>query len=574
MNESAVPDKSGTGKRWLIIAAGVLIACAVAAVSLTYLNRAGNNTLKTLVRHNNLQIDPRHPDVLIESASLSRLPRDLLTIPLLRDTLTEDFVFYYQHNADKLGLIGSLRRIIFEHNLELRDTLIEELLDQPASVALWHDANGRLNHFMIEIRRGGLAKVLEPLVFAAASDSQLSKTALSQIQAGDASVSVYRLRYGGKSLLFASHGDKLLLMSSEEMMFDGDKQASDTTGVAQAILAGDAPWAESFGLTPRTGPGGDTQPQPEHRVAVSANYLGFGYQRFMPAFAGVRFEMGKQGWNSFLALNDAAAAADTAFDFAPVWQSMPMGAGFCVALPVARGVAQEMLNKVGDDEERARSLSQRLTGAAGMCWYADSHLYTPLMVTRLDDAAGAQEDEGLGELFSRVIGAREKKAPQGVLPVRETQTAQSRSWQREVSSSYGQYDAAESGDAQSMTNGRFFRVTLAREQRALLFSLDDKLVEKARQTLNHNFPPMADVLPGDAVVPLYLAPERLAGLFRREAFDSLPKDVEPIFYNAAQTLLLPKLEALAGHGGYALTLPAGSAADKAWQWIPVEWRAL
>ncbi|MBW7984894.1 DUF2138 domain-containing protein [Enterobacillus tribolii] len=573
MNESAVPAKRGSGKRWLIIVAGILIAGAVAAVTY-HLNRAsGYNTLKTLVRNNNLQIDPRHPDVLIESASLSRLPRDLLSIPLLRDTLTEDFVFYYQHNADKLGLIGSLRRIIFEHNLELRDALIEELLDQPANVALWHDANGRLRHFMIEIRRGGLAKVLEPLAFAAADDSQLSKTKLSQIQVGGAGAAIYQLRYGGKSLLFASHDDKLLLMSGVDMMFDGEKHASDTTEVAQAVLAGNAPWAESFGLTPRAAQGGETA-APEHRIAVSANYLGFGYQRFMPAFAGVRFEMTGQGWNSFLALNDRDAAADTSFNFTPVWQAMPMGASFCVALPVARGVAEEMLGRVGGNEERAGVLAQHLTGAAGMCWYADSRLYTPLLVTRLDDAAGSQADDGLGALFDRTIGAPEKKAPQGVLPMRETQTEQAHSWRREVSSSYGQYNAGESEAGESMTARKFFRVTLAREGQTLLFSLDDRLVEKARQTLGGNFPPMAEVLPANAVVPLYLAPEGLSGLFRHEAFDSLPKDVEPIFYNAAQTLLVPKLEALAGHGSYALTLPADTSADDAWQWIPIEWRAL
>jgi uncharacterized protein YfaA (DUF2138 family) len=65
------------------------------------------------------------PDALLETRSLSQLPKDLLTVPFLKATLTEDFVFYYETHADRLGLIGSLRRIIYEHDLKLQDSLIE-----------------------------------------------------------------------------------------------------------------------------------------------------------------------------------------------------------------------------------------------------------------------------------------------------------------------------------------------------------------------------------------------------------------------------------------------------------------
>ena len=38
--------------------------------------------------------------------------------------------------------------------------------------------------------------------------------------------------------------------------------------------------------------------------------------------------------------------------------------------------------------------------------------------------------------------------------------------------------------------------------------------------------------------------------------------------------LLPKLRSLSGHGKYALSLPADAKADEAWQWLPLQWRAL
>jgi uncharacterized protein YfaA (DUF2138 family) len=47
-----------------------------------------------------------------------------------------------------------------------------------------------------------------------------------------------------------------------------------------------------------------------------------------------------------------------------------------------------------------------------------------------------------------------------------------------------------------------------------------------------------------------------------------------VFRNAAQANLLPKLRSLSGHGKYALSLPADAAADEAWQWLPLQWRAL
>lgn len=74
--------------------------------------------------------------------------------------------------------------------------------------------------------------------------------------------------------------------------------------------------------------------------------LGFGYQRLMPSFAGVRFEMSNDGWHSFVALNDESASVDASFDFTPVWNSMPAGASFCVAVPYSHGIAEEMLSHI------------------------------------------------------------------------------------------------------------------------------------------------------------------------------------------------------------------------------------
>jgi uncharacterized protein YfaA (DUF2138 family) len=577
-------------RRWRPLLLGLAVALPVTAAGLFAWLEYEPQGERQLVEANYLGLDLARPDVLIESASLGRLPKDVLKVPLLRDTLTEDLVFYYENNADRLGLTGSLRRIIYEHDLQLRDNLLDELLDQPAEVALWRDAGGRLRHFVVLIQRGGLAKVMEPLAKVALDDTQLSQAGAFMVDG--AAVPFYRLRYNGdRSILFASHGDQLLLMSSTDMLFgpvpqpevdadapvavDENNQpipieppapglAKVSAEAAEALLAGQHPFPERFGLGER----GALQ----QRVTLGADFLALGYRRFLPAFAGLRFELNDQGWGSFLALDEVEGQG--AFDFAPVWRAMPMGASACVALPVAPGLPERLLTKVGAEPKAAAELAGQLSGSAGLCWYPDSRLHSPLLVGTLKEKPGAQTDAELGKLFDSLIGAWEPYAEGGSFPVEETAQGELHKWQRQVGSNFGQYpaDLAEQPDA--LTSRAFFRIGLARHGSTLLFSLDDRLLDKALQTLDKRFPPLAEVLPENALVPAYLAPDSLAALLERETLDSLPEDIEPVFRNAAQANLLPKLRSLSGHGKYALSLPADAAADEAWQWLPLEWRAL
>lgn len=611
MSENTTPVASegapaGRRLRPLLIALAVAVPVAAAGIfGWLWHEQQGE---RRLGEQNLLGLDLARPDVLIESASLSRLPKDLLNVPLLRDTLTEDLVFYYEANADRLGLTGSLRRIIYEHDLQLRDNLLDELLDQPAEVALWRDAGGRLKHFLVVIERGGLAKALEPLAKVALDDTQLSQA--GEFLVDGAPVPFYRLRYNNdRSLLFASHGDQLLLLSSTDMLFapepepepaqaeavsaDDDSEvaavdpeaataaeeaaepvepeeptgpllAKVSTDAVEALLAGQHPFPERFGLEARGAL--------EQRISLSSDFLALGYQRFIPAFAGLRFEMDSQGWHSFLALNEVEDQGK--FDFTPVWRAMPMGASACVALPVAAAVPERLLSKVGAEAKVAAELGGQLSGSAGLCWYAESRLHSPLLVGTLKGEPGAQTDAELGKLFASLIGAWEANVEGGAFPVEDSEQGGTHKWQRQVGSNFGQYPGGEADNPDALASTGFFRVSLARHGSTLLFSLDDRLVSKALDTLDKRFPPLAEVLPKDALVPAYLAPQTLASLFERETLESLPEDMEPVFRNAAQSNLLPKLRALSTHGKYALTLPADSEASSAWQWLPLQWRAL
>ena len=527
-------EKKAKGWRFYgLVGLGAIVLLSAGVWALQYAGSGPEKTLSPLVVHNNLQIDLNEPDLFLDSDSLSQLPKDLLTIPFLHDVLSEDFVFYYQNHADRLGIEGSIRRIVYEHDHTLKDKLFSSLLDQPAQAALWHDKQGHLSHYMVLIQRSGLSKLLEPLLFAAISDSQLSKTEISSIKINSETIPVYQLRYNGNNaLMFATYQDKMLVFSSTDMLFKDDQQDTEAAAIASDLLSGKKRWETSFGLEERTA----EKTPVRQRIVVSANLLGFGYQRLMPSFAGVRFEMSNDGWHSFLALNDESASVDASFDFTPVWNSMPAGASFCVAVPYSHGIAEEMLSHISQENDK---LNGALDGAAGLCWYEDSKLQTPLFV----------------------------------LPVSQTQQGEAQIWRREVSSRYGQYPKAQAVQPDQLMSDYFFRVSLAMQNKTLLFSLDDTLVNNALQTLNKTRPAMVDVIPTDGIVPLYINPQGVAKLLRNETLTSLPKNLEPVFYNAAQTLLMPKLDALSQQPRYVMKL-AQMEPGAAWQWLPITWQPL
>ncbi|RMQ47778.1 hypothetical protein ALQ04_04087 [Pseudomonas cichorii] len=569
-------------RRWPVLLAGLCLV-AGGAVGLGWFMHKPKAPMAEIASD---RLGMSRPDGLLETSSLSQLPKDMLAVPFLKETLTEDFVFYYQTHADRLGLIGSLRRIIYEYDLKLQDNLIEQLFDQPADIALWRGKDGRLKDFLLVMDRAGLAKVLEPLL-KVLYDKQLNR--IGELKVGSDEVPLYQLSYNAsKSLVFASHGDKLVVLSNpaklsgpdtatHEMADASASQPDDaqdetsqvpgsvSTQAIAALLGGEKLFTEAFGLQARAS-------AVKHRLSVNSSVLAMGYQRFIPNFSGLRFDMDDKGWHSFLAMDELENQPD--FDFKPIWQAMPMGASACVTLPLAAAQQKPLLVKLGAEESVAQGLTEHIAGAAGLCWYAGSRLYTPLLVASLKPNSSATLDAELGSLFGSMVGAYEGNVAGKIFPVVEKQEGESRQWQRQVSSNFGPYPARDAENPDAITGKAFMKVSLARHGSTLLFSLDDKLVDKALGTLDKRFPPLADVLPGDVLVPIYFSPDSMAQLMQQETLGSLPRDMEPVFYNAAQTHLIPKLRKLGSYGKYALTLPQGTEPDGHWQWLPLEWKAL
>ncbi|MCG6117925.1 MAG: DUF2138 family protein [Aquimonas sp.] len=513
-----------------------------------------------------LQFDPERPDALIETRSLAGLPRELLGLPGLDALLDEDFVAYYQSHPDRLGVVGALRKIAFEQRLDLGERIVAELLDQPAQVALWRSADGRLGHALLSIERGALAQLLGLLAPAAGRDSQLQQ--LTNLDIDGATVPVYLLRFGyRRSLLLAGHGDRLRVLLSPRLL-ERDRHG-EALALLQAALA-QTPEAlpARFALNPLAG---------RHRLVVSADYLAMGYGRLLPQLSGLRLEFADGRWRSLLAVNALAAAE---LDLAPLWKAAPMGAAACVAAPVSGEALAEALQGFAEDALPS-ALRQRLGGPVALCWYPESRLYTPLILSRLlpepadgDTAAAPPIDRLLGAAFDRHIGNPEREAGGRRWPLRESVASGGDArWQRAVASRWGLHAAAEAGEGEPRS-ARFLRVALARRGELLAFSLDARLVDQALLSAQQLYPPLFDELPEGGAVPLYFAPERLALLIEQEALASLPADYEPVFRNAAEAHLLPRLRAAAAQTPVAVRLPAQFEAGAAWTWLPLDWRRL
>lgn len=489
-------------------------------------------------RINRLSLDLAKPDGLIVTRSLSRLPRDLLRVPLLKDTLKEDFVFYYEHNEDRLSLSGSLRRIAYEHDLAWNDRILREVLDQPAEIAFWRDAKGAAEHTLIAITRDSLAQVVQETATFALKDSQLKLA--GEIKVHGDKVPVLALAYGrDRNLLIASKGNRVVVLSDPGMLLtETGKIDNKAEAVVAKLLSGEAAeqrtLRQDFDLDDAA---------LDHRVAISARFLSFGYQSFFPAVEALRFDFGNGQWSSAVRL-----AAGTSLQPAASARALPARPAACAWLPVALPTTQALAGAKGAPTAVPRFAS---TGAA--CWYGESSLQTPLFVAELAADADAATDQALGGIYAWMVKGE---------PATGVNRKGVTLWQNQTPAPYGPYN-----DDKQKT---FYKPTLARKGRLVIFSPDDKLVSLALDTLERRYPSVADTMPatpGSTQLAAF-TPAAIAKLSRAAVFEVLE---QPALRDAAQTHLVPRLEALGKYPAYRLVLPK---ANPAGGWQSVNWEVL
>ncbi|MBF0099257.1 MAG: DUF2138 family protein, partial [Magnetococcales bacterium] len=368
-----------------------------------------------------------HPDLVIQSRSLAQLPRDLLSVPLLRTLLSEDFLFYYQENESRLSLEGTLRRIAYEHQLSWNETVLARLLDSPAQLALWKGRDGKLKDYLLLLPKPLAARLLEPLAAIAASDRQLKLHNATTLPDGS-TILLHRLQFQRRgALYFTTLRDQLAITNAPELLSDQSAE-QQRAPLLQLFVQTLSPHSlgRSLQLPTLTG---------QHAIAVRAAYLSFGYQHFFPTLQGVRFHHDGQSWHTQI-LSRAPLPAPT-----QLWQQVPALAALCLALPVDIGPLQELLQPWNDDPQLPALLGA-LKSPAALCWYGDSALHTPLLVLPMTSYA-PEWLPLLGNLFAQAIGSPvplrdPKKTAPTLQPIQEESCPQGRIWRRTIQSAHGQ----------------------------------------------------------------------------------------------------------------------------------------
>jgi uncharacterized protein YfaA (DUF2138 family) len=527
-----------TQKRIVAVVLSVLLVTAGIALYSTPRHPPFNG------RVNALNLDLSRPDALIRSSALSRLPSDLLRIPLAQDVLTEDFVDYYEHNENREALLGTMKRIAYEHRLDLSDRILQAVFNEPAELALWRDKGGRLTYFALAMTRNALAKAIGLLL--PLSDTQISLA--GTLEGGEAPILI--LEYGaGHRLLVLVKGDRVVALSDPGMLLaerQGEEAASVPSSAAAALLTellrsgkNVSPFARYFSMT-------ESLPEKSHEITLGASAFAFGYENFMPDLVALRLSFDAAGqWRS-------AARTSGGMRAAP-WSVLPRGPGLCAALPVEWERFVPLLKALNG--AKVAQISEEtwrvFAGSVAACWYGDSRFYAPIFALRLQTPPDEAQAKNLFALASLAVNFRAED-------VRFDAQTGVGLWKTNPAAVYE------------------LRPAMGLSGNTLLFSPDASLVEKAMDVAARRYPAIADdfATNADSDTLAMIDPKVLSKLLRRETFAALPRGEEAIFRNAADAWLAPRLEALARYPAQRIRLSGASAPASSLEWQDLVWEPL
>lgn len=541
------------------------------------------------------------PDAVIVTKSLSHLPKDILAIPILKDLLTQDFAFYYrQQNENFLSFSGTVRRIAFEHELNISDYLLTYLFNTPAILALWKGNSGRLDEFILSVERTPLRKLLEYLARIALDDKKLTELETRATADGEGAA-VYRIAFGSRRHVYLSAvGERFYLFSDPAMDLPGAPAKGTPAALPGRVGSLDQ------GLTALFAESGNSQnnagflalhdpksAKGKHLIVVSMRYLSMGYQRFFPNYKALRFEFNFGNWsNMLLVTNDSKA---TSRNTEPLWDVVPKSPALCISAPLdAEALRTTLGAALPSLRARIDAAREKIVSPLAVCWYSDSTVATPLFVLRT--LLSSEDDPFLLDALTAVVGAYEAgrgpprqveeekmkgrslfgKAKDlvsrfNIFSKKKKEKIPVRIWSRIVSSPYGIHAVAESGGLKrdlekSLWYPRYFKVKLARFQDYLLFSPDDRLVDLALSVLARKYPSAGESLGQSARKAILLASPPTLGRMARETMRKLlPESREALMIMAVNRHLVPSLYKLNQYPAYAGVIDNPAPGKAGWQ---------
>ena len=479
-----------------------------------------------------IQVDLRNPEMLLATRNLAQLPRDVAAASALSGLVDEQLVFHYEEDEARLSLDGTLRRLAYEHDLDLQDRFLSTLLAAPAEIAFWRSGKGRPEHFVATLERGILGRLTETFARIALDDRQLKQAGTFSL--GGDKVTLYTLDYGGgRTLAFAGLGDRWVFLSDPRIALDAEGGLSaDGASILGDMLHGHNPWQAKLPHAASA----------QHSFVIGRQALTLDYGRFLPALAGLRFDHDGSAWRASIRLDESKLPANP--DLASIWRTIPLGAALCTALPVHwAAVAAPLETLIGADPAIRATLSA-LDPVTAVCWYPDSRLSAPLFVARASTTMPPETSSLLARLAEKSWSATavpdEGRNGKGQLHVATV--------------------ASRHGIRRSNGEERNFQLALAQQDGLLLFSPDRRKVEAALAVAAKRAPALGDETGLRGPAWLTFDPKLLAQMVRSEVQEVLPMDEESFFRDIARNRLWPRLENWGK--GHPATVAVPASADR------------
>lgn len=515
--------------RWVIFPLALVLVASAAFAAYRLLHQPPG--YKGLPR---LPMDLRHPDFLLVTKNLARLPKDIAATPALKGLVDAQLVFHYEEDEARLSMEGTIRRLAYEHNLDLNDRFIAALLAAPAEIGIWRGKKGRPEYFVATVERGALARFTQALTRIVSTDRQLKLA--SAIALGGKEVPIYTLAYGGgRTIAFAGVGDRWIFLSDPRLALDEKGGLSaDVNEVLVKLLQDQHPWRD------RLPPSAVAQ----HSIVVGAQALTMDYARFLPALSAFRFEHDGQQWHTALQLDNKRLPNPR--DFRSIWRAVPSGAALCAALPVDWSAARQPLENLLGPQPALPEVLAALDPMAALCWYPDSRLSSPLFVART---------------------ARPLPPPTATLlaALAEKAWARDGASQREADKDGGQRFVSTiksaHGSQRDNNKDKVFQATLAYHDNIVYFSPDERQVSAALNVAAKRVPALSDEPGLRAGAWLSIDPARLGQLLRADIQDVLPPDDEAFFRAIAKRKLWPRLDAWGKQQPASVLIPGKADAD-------------
>lgn len=516
---------------------------------------------------------PFDPDIVILTKNLSDLPSDLVKNSFLGKVITKETMFYYEDDPQYLGVLGTLRRLSFEHNIELKDSVIKYILAMPGELALWRGADGKLKDFLFISDEKSLNNIIVDfyLKFKHLRSDDNIRTFSYGGQEG------YYLKIANKELAILGYGSKLYITSLHPKYFPNNLEDKLKRNISETVGAdlGKGFYKRLFNIDFKG----------KHSIILNTNYLTFGYSYFIPSLKAIRLDFHAKEWSvhSFMSNNEKLKTVSSA----ELWKVFPKSTAMCSALPVdnkkifkiltnykeltlkringqkaipADGLSADdsasgdIINKSVDLKNQLLSekeIEELANHVIGVCWYERSTIYTPLFITK-----GKKLNKMKGKfhfLFEQFVGGVEREHKVSEVEMNEENGVTV--YSRVVSSQYGVEDANQL-QRKKLKFNKFFKAKLAHNNEYIIFSPDGKLVDLAISTLSKKSPSVFDELKlSNKNISYLLSPYRLSQLLDKYMKKALPHRQESVFRNAIKKHLSEAFSNLSQLKSFGVDMP-------------------